>query len=263
MEEQRVSIGIAAAVGPEVARRIAPAIEQAGFGALWVNDTPGADALEVSAAAAAVTSRLRVATGVIAVDRRPAPQLLADLARLDIPADRLVLGIGSGAARSGALGLVRDAVDELRQGGVGDIVVGALGPRMRRLAADRADGVLLNWLTPCAAAEEASEHRASDGAGRVVLYVRTAVEDDAVPRLEHEAARYESIPSYAANFARLGLAPMDTVILPDGLPGRVERYADVVDEVVLRAVVAQDGPDDYARFVDRVSESIRETADAV
>ncbi|GAA3652703.1 LLM class flavin-dependent oxidoreductase [Microbacterium marinilacus] len=258
MELHRVSIGIAAAVGADVARRIAPLMEDAGLGALWVNETPGHDALEVAAAAAAATTRLRVATGVIPVDRRPAAELLDELGRLRIPRERLVLGIGSGAARTGVLGLVRGAVDELRAGGAGEVVVGALGPRMRRLAAEEADGVVLNWLTPAAAAQQAAEHRASDASGRVVLYVRTAVDAEGVRRVEAEAARYAGIPSYGANFARLGFGPMDTVARPDDLlRDRVAEYLDAVDEVVLRAVTADDDPASYVGFVERVTAAIR------
>ena len=53
-----VSIGVAAGVGPEVVGWLAPAVEDAGFHALWVNDVPGADALRVLAAAARITDHL-------------------------------------------------------------------------------------------------------------------------------------------------------------------------------------------------------------
>lgn len=257
MEPDRVSIGIAATAGEQVARRIAPLLEDAGLGALWINETPGANALEVAAAAAGVTRRLRVATGVIPVDRRPAGELLADLARLDLPADRLTLGIGSGARRAGALELIRGAIDELRAAGAPAIALGALGPRMRRLAAERADAVVLNWLTPAAAADQADEHHALDADGRVVLYVRTAMLDEAVPRLEDEARRYGGFPSYAANFERLGFGPLDTVIRPGEARERVAGYLDAVDELVLRAVTPGNDPDAYVRFVEDVAAAIR------
>ncbi|WP_309068539.1 LLM class flavin-dependent oxidoreductase [Microbacterium sp.] len=256
MDLQRVSIGIAASAGTGVARRIAPLIEAAGLGALWVNETPGHNALEVAAAAADVTSAMRVATGVIPVDRRPAAALLDDLARLSLPADRLTLGVGSGAALSGVLTLMRDAVDELRAGGAADIALGALGPKMRRLAAERADGVVLNWLTPDEASAQAAEHHAIDARGRVALYVRTAADPAAMVRLEEEAGRYGRIPSYAANFERLGFGPLDTVIRPGEARGGVAAYVEAVDEVVLRAVTPSDDPDDYARFVEDVTAAI-------
>ena len=95
-----LSLGIAAAAGPALAERVAPAAEAAGFHALWVNDTPGHDALTVLAAAAGATERLVLATGVLPVDRRT-PDDIA-VAAAGLPAGRLMLGIGSGQARSAA-----------------------------------------------------------------------------------------------------------------------------------------------------------------
>ncbi|GGH37865.1 LLM class flavin-dependent oxidoreductase [Microbacterium album] len=256
MNLERVSLGIAAAAGPDIARRIAPAIEAAGMRGLWVNETPGHSALEVAAAAAEATERIVVATGVIAVDRRPANEIVAEVDRLRVPRERLVLGIGSGAARTGVLGLVRGALDDLRPVGAAGVVVGALGPRMRRLAAVRADGVLLNWLTPEHAAEQAREHREIDPDGRVTLYVRTATEPEAMTRLTEEARRYGRFPTYAANFARLGVDPLDTTIAPARLAERLPAYLNAVDEVVLRAIVPSDDADAYVRFVDAVAGAV-------
>ena len=85
------------------------------------------------------------------------------------------------------------------------ILVGALGPRVRELAARIADGILFNWLTPVAAdAASAELHAVAPGAD-AVLYVRTIGEAVARPTLEVEVERYLSIPSYAANFDRLGI----------------------------------------------------------
>ncbi|MER7796877.1 LLM class flavin-dependent oxidoreductase [Microbacterium sp. NPDC096154] len=257
LDTHRVAIGIAAAAGARVAERIAPLIEEADLGALWVNETPGHNALEVAAAAARATSRMRVATGVIPVDRRSTGELLGDIDRLALPPDRLTLGIGSGAARTGVLELMNEAIAELRAAFAGEITLGALGPRMRRLAAERADGVVLNWLTPDAATAQASEHHEAAAHGRVTLYVRTAGEEGAVARLEDEAERYGRIRSYAANFERLGFGPLDTVILPGTARERVRAYLGAVDEVVLRAVVPGDDIDDYVRFVERVTDDIR------
>lgn len=253
MDLQRVSVGIAAAIGAETAARIAPAVEAAGFRGLWINETPGTDALEVAAAVARGTERLMIATGVIPVDRRPPQELLDELSRLDLPGDRFVLGIGSGAARTGVLPLMRDAIGQLRAADCAGIVVGALGPRMRRLAAEQSDGVVLNWLTPDAAADQSRAHHELDPGGLVTLYVRTAAEPDAVARLEEEAGRYGRIPSYAANFERLGFGPLDTTIGPGQAEERLAAYASAVDEVVLRAVVPDDDAASYLRFVDALA----------
>jgi alkanesulfonate monooxygenase SsuD/methylene tetrahydromethanopterin reductase-like flavin-dependent oxidoreductase (luciferase family) len=249
MTEALVSIGVAAALGPERIARIAAAAESAQFHALWVNDTPGADALAALTAAAAATDSLTLATGVLPVDRRSAADIAAE-AR-DLPQERLVLGIGSGGARVGALDLVRAAIATLRSETTARVLVGALGPRMRALAAADADGPLLSWLTPDAAARQAALAHA-DG-GYAALYIRTALDEAASGRLADEAARYGSYPAYAANLARLGIAAADTVLAPGTFADGIRRYRDAVDEVVLRAIVPDDGEAEYVRFIEQAA----------
>ncbi len=244
-----VSIGLAGALGPDAIARVAPDIERAGFHALWVNDTPGGDSIACLAAAARVTDRLVLATGVVPLDRRPAGELLAAVRQAGLPQDRLMLGVGSGGASRGALRLVREGVGMLRDGLRAPIVVGALGPRMRRLGAEAADGVVLNWLTPDAAAAQRDELHAIDAHAQVTLYTRTALDVDAVARRDAEADRYGTIPNYAANFARLGFGPRDAVLGSDGLAERVAAYTGAVDELVLRAVTAADDVAALRRFV--------------
>lgn len=244
-----LSLGVAAALGPAAIAEIAGAAEAAGFEALWVNDTPGADALEALAAAASVTATLGLATGVLPLDRRPAEEIAA--AATALPADRLTLGIGSGAARQGALALMAEGVQRLRAEVGCRILVGALGPRMRRLGAAEADGVLLSWLPPRLAREQAAAAHEVRPAAHVALYVRTALDPAAEERMRQEAERYAGFPSYAANFARLGIDVHDTVLpspARDAASGIVA-YRDAVDEVVLRAIVPEDTPASYLRFI--------------
>jgi len=249
-----LSLGIAAAAGPALAERVAPAAEAAGFHALWVNDTPGHDALAMLAAAAGATERLVLATGVLPVDRRTTDDIV--VAASGLPAGRLVLGIGSGQARSGAVELVTDAATELRRRTDARVVVGALGPRMRRAAAAASDGVLLSWLTPQVAAAQAAQAHDIAPATHVALYVRTAVDDAAVAALDEETARYAGYPAYAANFARLGVDAADTVIRPAELRDRIAAYRAGVDEVVLRAITATGSADDHLRFIDAIAEAV-------
>ncbi|MDL9980638.1 LLM class flavin-dependent oxidoreductase [Microbacterium sp. ASV49] len=251
MTHPRLSIGVAGLLGPDAIARIAPTVEAAGFHALWVNDTPGGDALIALAAAARVTSRLTLATGVLAVDRRPAESIAAAVG--DIPQDRLVLGIGSGQTSVGALARVRDAAELLREQTDAQVLVGALGPKMRAVAATAGQGPLLSWLTPSIAAAQSAEAHALEPAAHVALYVRTALDAAARPALDVEVARYASYPKYAANFARLAISAADTVLDPDTADTRIPQYVDAVDEVVLRAIVASDAVEDYAAFVDRAA----------
>nr|WP_205834823.1 LLM class flavin-dependent oxidoreductase [Microbacterium sp. CFH 90308] len=250
-----MSIGIAAAAGPELAARIAPLLERAELHALWVNDTPGHDSLAVLAAAARVTERLVLATGVIPVDRRPPAEVLARVDELGLPVDRLVLGIGSGAGAAGSLARVSAALTTMRATVRSErpgVVVGALGPRMRRLGAEASDGLLLSWLTPDRARAQTDDAHRLEPAAHVALYVRAASDPAARARLAAEAERYAGYPSYAANFTRLGIAARDTVIGPDRVGDGIRHYRDSADEVVLRAIVADETPEDYERFVEAV-----------
>lgn len=249
-----LSLGIAAAIGPGRAAALAPHVEAAGFHALWVNDTPGADALAVLRAVAAVTSRLTLATGVLPLDRRDPAEIAARVA--DLPQERTVIGIGSGGIGTGALGRIRSAVAELRAAGDARVMVGALGPRMRHLAAVDADGPLLSWLDPATARVQAEEAHAASASAHVALYVRTALDSAARERLREETASYAGFPSYAANFARLGLNPDDTVLdaATEVFGERLASYRDAVDEVVLRAITPADDAAQDRAFVDRAAD---------
>jgi alkanesulfonate monooxygenase SsuD/methylene tetrahydromethanopterin reductase-like flavin-dependent oxidoreductase (luciferase family) len=255
MTDTPVSIGVAGALGPAVIAQIAAATEEAGLYALWVNDTPGGDALSALHEAARATEHLVLGTGVIPLDRVTPDEILA---RADgLPEDRLMLGIGSGQASGPVLAAVRNAVDTLRGRTGAGIVVGALGPKMRALAAEAADGMLLKWLPVQAAAAQSAEAHASAPGAHVALYVRTALGEDGMPRLRTEAERYGRAPKYAANFARLGVEAIDTVITPTTAPDMLAAYRSAVDEVVLRAMVASDGLEAYLRFVASAGELAR------
>jgi hypothetical protein len=114
------------------------------------------------------------------------------------------------------------------------------------------DGVLLSWLTPEIAREQAAEAPASASDAHVALYARTALALAARERLDTEMRRYAAIPSYAANFARAGM-DVDETVLDVGtqlVSQRLEQYRDAVDEVVLRAITPADSIEDYISFID-------------
>lgn len=247
-----VSIGFAGSLGADAVAEIAPAVEAAGFHTLWINDTPDGDALDALAAAARVTRTLHLATGVVPVDRRPAAEIAAEVAALGLPLDRLTVGIGSGMAKEGALARVRDALAVLHEAGIPRVLVGALGPKMRRTGAEHAQGVLLNWVPPVEAHAQAEALHSLAPATHVAVYVRTAITADARERLDAETARYASFPNYAANFARMGVDAADTTIRDvAALDDAVAAYRAAADEVVLRAIVPDDTIEAYREFVRR------------
>lgn len=249
-----VSIGVAGALGADAISRLAPIVERCGFRSIWVNDTPGGDSLVALAAAAAATQGLVLATGVIPVDRRHPDEIVEAVERQAIPEGRLTLGIGAGATRKGALSMVSDAVDALHDGTGARVLVGALGPRLRELAARQADGALLSWLTPGVAHDQAVHAHELASEARVALYVRTALDHDADARLAEETRRYAGYPAYAANFERIGVRAEQTVMDAATFPDRIHEYRDAVDEVVLRVIVPSDSVDDHIRFIETAAE---------
>ncbi len=137
-----------------------------------------------------------------------------------------VLGVGSGRAGGGALELVRDRVATLRRDAPGiPIYIGALGPRMLRLAGEIADGAALNWCD--GERVEWSRERVAEGAARagrdpasirLVEYIRVCVDADedrarnalAVAMLGYALAgpRRPKDSGYRMHFTRLGVDPV-------------------------------------------------------
>src|SRR3989442_255875 len=74
--------------------------------------------------------------------------------------------------------------------------------------------------------------------------VRLAMGPGAPARVAKEGGRYAAIPAYKANFDRMGVKPEATAIVAD-TPAEVARalarWDGVIDEVILRALPADDG----------------------
>lgn len=244
--------GVAGALSPSVVGDLAAAAEAAGYRSFWVNDTPGGDGLAALRAAAATTATIRLGVGVIPLDRQRPEAIAARIAELGLPVDRLTIGVGSGGAEGG-LARVRAGVPTLRERTAATIVVGALGPKMCRVAGEVADGALLNWLTPAYVRPSIDVvRRAARAAGRpsprVDGYVRTALGDEAIARLRDEGERYASFPAYAAHFARMTAAPMETAVTgsaPDQIARGLAAFGDALDETVVRGITAEDRLEPY------------------
>lgn len=215
------AFGVAAGLDPAVARPLAAECEKLGYHSVWSNDHPGAKGLETLAEFASATERIGLGVGVIALDRRPADEIAADIDRLGLDRGRLWIGVGAGFSDK-PLTAMRDAVGELREklSGV-RIVLAAMGPKMCALAGAEYDGAFFNWMTPGFAAgarERVLEGAAEAGreAPPVFGYVRTAVGSDSKERLAKEESFYRDLhDGYRNHFARLG-EPEGTVGIAAG-----------------------------------------------
>ena len=150
----------------EALAALAPVAEEGGYFGLWRAEGVAWDAFTVCALWAERTSRIGIATGIVsALTRRPPALARAAATVQERSRGRFRLGLGIGnnpevtqpASPLAAMEEVASAVrGHWRDGLVPDVTqkapplwLAALRPRMVELAARVADGVLLNWATPC------------------------------------------------------------------------------------------------------------------
>jgi alkanesulfonate monooxygenase SsuD/methylene tetrahydromethanopterin reductase-like flavin-dependent oxidoreductase (luciferase family) len=244
--------GVAATVPVEILRELAVAAEAAGYRTFWVNNPAKADGIQLLADVARATSTIRLGVGVIPVDSFPPDEILKSLRRTGLDQGRLTLGVGS-SRRPNPLARVRQACEQLSAETEATVVIGALGPKMLRLAGEAADGVLLNWLTPnyvAPSADQVIEAAREVGRPRPRIdgYVRCALGPEALQRLQSEAERYTGIPSYGAHFTRMQVRAIDTAVVglqPEAIQRGLAEYDGKLDEVVLRAIVGEETLENY------------------
>ncbi len=244
-------LGIAGSLDHRIVEQVAAAVEQSGYSSFWANDTPGGEGLASLAAAARVTDTIDLGVGVIPVDRTSPEQIAARLVELGLPLGRVIVGIGSGGAKSGTIELVRDAVEALKRLVPVRVYVGALGPRMTRLGGELADGLLLSWLTPDSAQQGAELVREAAGStGRsapvIATYLRVSLPEGEA-RLIEEANRYAGFPAYAAHFSRMGVTAKDTTIsgTESEIQRRLGQFDGLLDDVIVRAITPEETVEAY------------------
>lgn len=201
------------APGPELVE-LARLVEELGLDELWVGDEgPAPDPFAVLAAAAVVTERIRLATGITnPYVRHPGVAAASMLTIHELSGGRAVLGVGAGGRMSLApFGLrasrpverVREfleiaravatgtstagysppdvAVTEAAAGTRLPLFVGARGPRLNRLASEQADGAFVAGMPPFRypdVVDWARSVRPID----IALYPSVAFTDEAVER---------------------------------------------------------------------------------
>ena len=231
----------------DVVRAAARRAEAAGLAGLWCNNPPGEDGLTPNRWAAEETTRIGLGTGVVPVSAHPATEIAARLEELDLPRDRYRLGLGAGSGPHPRR-RVAEALGVLRATGY-ELVVGALGPGMCRLAGEAGDAILLSAADPRGGTRVG---RAGTGGGggrraaapRVYAGVLFALGDDAADRLRDASAFVSGLPQYVAHYQRTGLRPEDTVLPARDAAELAERlgaWRGVVDELVLTPIVEPAG----------------------
>ncbi len=267
--------------------------EEAGFQTAWIPNIFGMDALTLAALAARETSRLELGTAVVPTHSRH-PYYMAQQAVSTQAAagGRFVLGVGPShkVVIEDLLGLsyarparhvreyvtiVKELMDAGKTGFEGElyrvnaslsvsggatcpVLIGALGPQMRRVAGEVADGTI-TWMTgPRTLGESivpdlaAATQAAGRPASRVVAGFPVALTNDAAATREKAGqmfAMYGTLPSYRAMLDEEGAAgPGDVAVVGDEteLEAQIARLASagVTD---FHAAPFPDGSDDSVK----------------
>ncbi|MEU9286991.1 LLM class F420-dependent oxidoreductase [Streptomyces sp. NPDC048275] len=200
----------------EQRRRAAAELEGLGFGAIWLG---GNSSVHHAAALAGSTERIALATGILNIWHEDADTVARQRAELEeAHPGRFLLGLGASHAQlaqnyqrpySTMVGYL-DALDNAATPVPADRrILAALGPKMLRLARDRAAGAHPAMVTP----QYIKQAREVLGDGPLLAPVVTVVlESD--PVRARAIARdfldlYLRLPNYTTNFERLGFTDED------------------------------------------------------
>jgi probable F420-dependent oxidoreductase len=256
--------------------------EAAGYDDLWTGETAGPDGFTPLAMAAAVTDRIRLATGIVNPYTR-GPALLAQQAAAlqDASGGRFVLGIGSSSnviverwnevPFVKPLSKVREAVENLRPVFAGErgpggfkletppaqpipIVIAALRGRMLALAAELGDGAFTNFLPLSGLPQVRKAFGAEDKELACRFFCVPMPEEQGMGLAKHLFAAYGTVPVYAAFFRWLGWAEQLDPMVEAWQGGDRKRALELCPEDLVREIFVFGSPDEMrerlGRFVD-------------
>lgn len=269
--------------------RLGRDVEEAGIGAVWVAEGIGRDSLMTAALLLSGTERLHVGTAVtITWSRAPVMMVAGQQSLSEWFPGRFTLGIGVSHGPMNAmrglpyhtpyehLGAYLDGMDAVTYGSVPApstrTLLGAQGPRMLALAADRLDGALPYLTTP----EHTAAARGILGPDAVlapeqgIVLATDPTEARAVART-NLAIYVDSLPNYRNSWLRQGFSESDLVDHgsdrlvdalvawgdDDALAARIRAHLDAGADHVVVQVLAPGGPGDRSGLS---PESIRRVA---
>ena len=210
-------------------------LDDLGYSALWLSGGK-LDSLDRLSDLLRATTRVRIGTGIIPVDRFGAGAVAEAYAEAEAAhPGRFLVGLG-GAHGAKPLGTLRAFLDELdadRPGApgrpavpAGRRVLAALGPRMLGLARERTAGALPILGTPAHTAQ--ARTILGDDRSLVVQQCVVVGTDAALAR---EAGRgtigfLAGVPGYAAHFRRMGFTNDDIIRISDRLVDALVAWGD-------------------------------------
>ncbi|WP_309239805.1 TIGR03620 family F420-dependent LLM class oxidoreductase [Actinomadura sp. J1-007] len=210
--------------------------EALGYGTVWIGGSPDGE-LAIAERMLAATDRLVVATGIVNMWATPAEQVAASYHRLnDRHGGRFLLGVGIGHPEASSeyrspYETIVGYLDRLDAEGVpvNGRVLAALGPKVLRLAAERAAGAHPYLVTP----EHTRRAREELGIGPLLAPEQKVVlQSDATRARELGRANvadiYLKLRNYTANLKRLGWSDED--------------IADGGSDALIDAIIAHGAP---------------------
>ena len=244
MDNAGVTFASLMTLGPDLAVDTARLAADCGYRSFWTAETTGPEAFSLLGAVGAAAPSLDLGTGVLALQLRTPMVVAMAGATLQAlqPEREVLLGVGISSPvvtqrwhgvpfGDRPLARVREYVTLLRMCLSGEkvdfagdfyqvkgfrlgvrlgerrprIVVGALNPKMLRLAGELADGVLLNYL-PASHVGWSVERIREGGDATVYAYVHAGVcaREEGVELARRDLFSYAVVDSYAANFERAG-----------------------------------------------------------
>lgn len=212
------------------AREQVAALDSQGWGALWVPEAYGREALTASAVYLAACERMAVATGIASIWARDAVSANAGARTLEAAfPGRFVLGLGvshaplverlRGHVYDKPLSAMREyleAMDASPYAAAGGSdppprVLAALGPRMQELSREHTQGVHSYLVTP----EATAATSAVLGSDKILAVEQAVVLDDDDAEWRERAnwhlEIYTGLPSYRASWSRQGFDEADLV----------------------------------------------------
>lgn len=183
----------------------------------------GYESLEIVSSILALTERVHAGSGVIRLLEHDPLLLSRRVQTLQaLSSDRLILGVGTGSPGpqpGKTVGAMLQRIDELKKGFQGlpqgvrppEIYVAALKLQIAKRAANKVEGLLLNFCSPGHAAELLAGVRAEGGTGiEFACYLKifySSQSDEAAQRLMlQEFLNYDSTPQYHEMFVQDGTA---------------------------------------------------------
>jgi probable F420-dependent oxidoreductase len=244
--------GTSAAAAAAFAKRV----EDRGYGALWIPEGRGRNALVLSSWLLCHTKRLIVATGIANIYARDAVAMVGGQRTLAEQSDgRFLLGVGvshrptvegvRGHTYGKPVAMMRAYLQAMREAPYGApqpserplTIVAALGPRMMALSSELADGAHPYNTTP----EHSAQARTILGPGKLLCpEVWVLLETDrakARSAARRTLARYLQLENYVNGWRRQGFGDADLA------GGGSDRFLDAMvawgDEDAIRARVQQ------------------------